>query len=482
MSENLGKRTTRGVAWSSLESFGGAALTVATTMILARLVTPEDYGLVAVLQIFVAVGLLLVESGFSTALIRLKTRTKRHESTVLAFNLAIALAIYLVIFFCSPLIASFYGNPRLTAISRVLALVMPLNALCVVQHSRLTATMRFASLFVATGIAALVSSLAAIGLALTGAGVWSLVAQQLIMWGLRAFILWIILRDAPILPRFYLAELKELFSFGWKLLVSSMISKISSGLYSMAIGRIFTVTEAGLFSKSSTLASFPAENGTSTIQRVSFPALCKLAADPKRLADATRKIITMSSWAIFPVMTTLAALAPQCIKVVLGDQWTQAAPYFAVICLAYSLYPFHSINLNILNVFGRSDLFLRLEIIKAILSLSLMIAGLYLGGIMGICVAFFLSSYICIFVNGYYSRKYSGIGIFDQLCILFPIIILSLISAAAAFCVASQIVSPLLSLSAGIATASAVYIAVSLLFFPKYKSLLYFVISHFKQK
>lgn len=468
MSDNLGKKVTHGIAWSGIESFGSAAITIATTMLLARMISPEDYGLIAVLQIFVAGGLLLVESGFSSALIRLPDRTKRHESSVLAFNITIALAIYVIIFLCAPIIASFYDNTKLISISRIFALVIPLNALCVVQHARLTSDMHFGKILVATGTASIISSVAAIILAAYGAGVWALVWQQIILWSLRAVILWVMQWRNPILPVFYIREIKELWDFGWKLLVSSLLSDVSANIYSMIIGRVFSISQAGLFSKSRTLAAFPAENSTSALQRVSYPALCRISSEPLRMKEGVLRFIGISSWLLFPVMAMLAALSPACISVVLGNQWTAAAPYFALICVGYMLYPVHSINLNVINVYGRSDLFLRLEIIKVPLSLSLIIVGMTLAGMTGICVAIIVNSLICIFINGFYSNRFSGVSLFSQLKIIISLGLLSAVSAAVAYFVSSLLSSPILSLCAGFSSGAIIYLLLTRLFTPKY--------------
>lgn len=466
MSDNLGRSVTRGLAWSGLESFGGAALTLATTMILARLVTPEDYGLIAVLQIVLTIGMLLVESGFSSAFIRLKEKTKRHESTVLAFNLSISAVIYTGIFFVAPLISSFYNNSSLTSISRIYALVIPLNALCVVQHARLSASMQFGKILTATGSASVISSLFAIWLAFEGMGVWALVYQQIMMWGTRGLFLWLLQWRSPVIPRIYGKEFKQLFDFGWKLLFSSLINSFGSSIYSFIIGKVFTIFQAGLFSKASTLASFPAQNGTDAIQRVSYPALCKLTDDPKQFTQATLRLMRMSMWIMLPVMLCLAFLSPQCVLVILGEQWVKTTPYFVLLCLAFSLYPIHSINLNILKVFGRSDIFLRLEIIKVSCSIALMVAGIVLYGIEGVCISMIFFSLICVPINGYKAGKYSGVNVKNQFGLLLPIVFFSLIASTGSYFIARLIQLPLLSLLTGLISGAAIYLLLSLFAFP----------------
>lgn len=480
MSDNLGKKVTHGIAWSSIESFGGATITIATTMILARMIAPEDYGLIAVLQIFIAAGLLLVESGFSSALIRLSNRTIRHESTVLAFNITIALVIYLIIFFCAPIISLFYGNSRLIPISRLYALVIPLNSLCVVQHARLTATMCFGKILVATGIASLLSSGVAIILASRGAGVGALVWQQLLIWGLRAAILWLIQWKNLIFPILYISELKEMWGFGWKLLISSLISDISASLYSMVIGRVFSISQAGLFSKSRTLASFPAENSTSAFQRVSYPALCTISSDSQKINTSVKRFIGISSWLLFPIMAMLAALSPACITVVLGSRWLAAAPYFSLICIGYMLYPLHSINLNIINVFGRSDLFLRLEIIKVFLSILLILGGTFIFGMIGICMALVIESFLCIFINGYYTKKFSGVSLYSQIKIIASLGIMALAASGVAYLTGYCMPSPLLSFIAGILSGGIIYLGLSYVFVPKYLTEIKTALSYLK--
>lgn len=472
MSETLGRKVTRGLAWSGLESFGGAALSLATTMVLARLVLPDEYGLIAELQIFILFGTYLVESGLSTALIRLKERTKRHEETALAFNIAIGVLIYFVIYLAAPWIASFYGMGQLCEISRIYGLIIPLNSLCVVQHARLSAAMQFGMIFAATGTATVLSSLVAIIMAWKGEGVWALVAQQLIMWGARGAILWGIQWNNPVAPRFHGKEFRELYAFGYKLLLSSFIVNLSTSFSSMIIGKVFTAGQAGLFSRARTIASYPAENGTAAVQRVSFPAMVGIAEDKAALETTTRRFIGFSSWILFPVMILLAALAPQCVEILLGSEWAESAPYFAIICLGYTLYPLHSINLNLLNVFGRSDLFLRLEIIKAVVSISLLVTGLVLGGVMGICVAFSVNSVVCIFINGHYSEKYSGIKIWTQVWMLLPSLLISIPSAVLAYWVASLVNATFLSLVTGLTAGGAIYLIISKILIPDYIGML----------
>lgn len=468
MREELGKKISRGLAWSSLESFGGAAITLATTMVLARLISPEEYGLIAILQIFISVALLLVESGFSTALIRLKQPTEKDESTAFAFNLTISLLIYGVIFLAAPFIASFYGNEELTGISRIYALVIPLNALCIVQHARLTSSMRFGALLSATGIATVLSSVVAIILAWMGRGVQALVVQQLCLWGIRGIILWWIQRKFLIIPRFHSRELKNLFGFGWKLLLSSLIAKVSGSIYTMTIGKVFTVTEAGLFFKANTLAAFPAENGTAALQRVSFPALCKIESEREKMAFTVRQLLGMSEWVMLPVMFLLASLSPQAIYIFLGKGWMEAAPFFSFICIGFAFYPINSINLNVLNVAGRSDLFLRLEIIKALLSIVFMIVGLILAGMIGICAAFALFVLMCIPINGFYSAKFCSVSIRNQIALISGPFLLASVSSCGAYLIAHIFSSPFVGFFVGASAAGIIYMLASFMFYPSY--------------
>lgn len=464
MSGNLGRRVARSMVWSFGESFGAAALALATTMVLARLISPDDFGLIAVLEIFVMTGLLFVESGFTSALVRLKERTPEQERTVLVCNLATAFLLYVALFFCAPFIGELYRSPRLPEVARWFCLVLPLNALCVVQQARLTAELRFGSLFLCTGSAAVVSSAIAIVMAVKGLGVWALVAQQLTMWSVRCLMLWGLQWRHPVIPGFSRKAFGELFGFGWKLLVASIIDKVCLSLYTMIIGRWFSVYQAGLFSKSRSLAGLPAENATSALQRVSYPTLSRVTDEKERLHLSSRVLLEMSEWFVFPAMCLLAVMASQTIEVTLGSRWLPAAPYFAIICLGYALFPMHAINLNILNACGRSDLFLRLEMIKAPLTILLMAAGALLYGMTGLCISFVVNSVACLFINSHYSGRLASCPLREQIAALIPTLICSLAACAVAYPIGVAIINPWLSLLAGVSAGLAVYLVASRIF------------------
>lgn len=401
-----------------MESFGAATVTFVTSMVLARLLSPSDFGLIAVLEIFITTGILLVESGFSSALIRLKDRTLRHEESVLACNLITASALYILIFSAAPFIARFYAQPQLCGITRLLALVLPLNALCVVQQARLSASLRFGTLFAATGIAAVVSSVTAIITAWMGAGPRALVWQQLAMWGTRTLLLWLLQWKQRLVPRLHRKALSELFGFGWKLLAASLANNLCLNLYSMIIGRFFSVSQAGLFSRAQTLAAFPARNGTDALQRVTYPAISRIREDRECVASSVIRMVSLSTWVMLFIMSWLAVMSRSVVVVIFGENWLAAAPYFSLICLGYIFYPVHAINLNILNAYGRSDLFLRLEMIKAPLGLSLAIAGILIAGVPGLCMSFLVDSALCLWINARYSRRYAGVGAGKQIGII----------------------------------------------------------------
>lgn len=457
----LGKRVARSMLWSFGENFVAAAVGIVATVILARLVEPFEFGLIAVLEVFVMTGLLFVESGFSSALIRLRERTRQQEQTALACNLIAAALLYSALFVCAPLIADLYSMPRLTAVTRVFCLVLPLNALCIVQQARLTASLRFGTLFMCTITASVVSTVVAVIMACFGFGVWALVMQQLSMWGVRCVMLWAVQWRKPVVPKFNRKAFGELFGFGWKLLVASIVDKVSTGLYSLVIGKCFGVYHAGLFSKARSLAAFPAENATAAMQRVSYPALSKITDEKERLSRSSRLLVEVAEWFVFPAMCLVAALSPQVVSLLLGDKWIAAAPYLSVICIGYALYPIHAINLNILNACGRSDLFLRLELIKVPIAVSVMILGGLFYGIMGLCLAFAINSVICLFVNGFYSKRLASLPISSQLLSLIPIVICSVVASVVAYFVASYVDVVWLSFIIGVATGAACYLCIS---------------------
>ncbi len=461
---SLALRTVKGMAWSGIETFGVAAINLLSSIILSRLLMPEEFGTIAMLQIFVMVAMVLVDSGLSSALIRKKVCTRQDEDTVLVCNVAIALALYIIIFLAAPLIARFYARPPIEAIIRLLALAIPLNALCVVQETRLIKQMRFKRLFIITGSATLLSVVLAILLAYSGEGIYALIWQQLSFAALHSGLLWLLERGRGPRFRFCSESFRELWGFGWKLLLSSLIETAYNNIFAPVIGKIFSPAMSGLYWRGASLARFPAENLTHVIQRVSYPALSSFQDDTPRLRNAFLRLLRASSALMFPIMAILIATASPLILTLFGPRWEAAGPYFRILCIALALYHIHALNLNLLQVKGRSDLFLRLEVLKKIVGVTALAISVPLG-IMAICVGSVVSSFISLIINSFYTGRLIGVGCLKQLLHIAPTLLLSAVAGTVVhLTILCLPLSPLLLSATGIAEGLAIYLALAKLF------------------
>lgn len=427
----MGAKAARGMLWNTVETAGVSGVGFIVSILLARLLTPAEFGLVAMLQIFIAVSHVLVDSGLSQALIRRTDRTSAHESTALLLNIGIAGALYLLFFFAAPLIAEFLHTPALTGVIRLLTIVIPLNALCVVQTSRLISALQFRRICFINCTAALISGAVGITLALLGFGVWALVWQQIAMWGGRAMLLWIV---SPWRGRLIFDKdaFGTMFNFGWKLLVSSLIDSIWDNIYPLIIGRFFNARLTGLYGRAQTFANYGPVTLSSMVSRVVYPVMCRLRDERERVHNAFRRLTGVISWIVFPVIAWLIASAEPLFSLVLTDKWLPAVPYFRWLCAATSLYPLHALNLGTLKVAGRSDLFLRLELEKRAIGVIMLCATIPFG-IDWMCIGLLVSSVLCFGLNAGCSRSFTGLRLPGQVRIILPVIAAAALSGVAGY-------------------------------------------------
>lgn len=378
MSNSLKQVATKGVLWSSIERFSVQGIQFVIMIIMARLLTPEDYGLVGMLTIFLAVSQSLIDSGFSQALIRKQNRTEVDNSTVFYFNIAVGLALYLLFYIFAPWVADFYGLPELSLVMRVVCLGIIFNSLAVVQRALLTVRIDFKTQAKASLIAAVISGMAGVILAYTGFGVWALVCQQLVNLGINTLLLWIFSKWKP-MRAYSWTSFRELFSFGSKLLASGLLDTTYNNIYPIVIGKVFSAGDLGHYTRAQQFSVFPSSNITGILQRVTYPVLCSIQNDIDRLRGVYRKFLKLSAYVVFPLMTGLAAVSFPFIRIVLGEKWMFCAVLLQIICFSMMWYPIHAINLNLLQVQGRSDLFLRLEIIKKSIGVIILFLTIPLG-------------------------------------------------------------------------------------------------------
>ena len=371
MPDSLRNKAAKGILWSTVERFSVQGVQFLIMIVMARLLTPHDYGLIGMLAIFIAVAQSLIDSGFSQALIRKQDRTEVDNNTVFYFNIVVSALLYLILYVSAPLVADFYNTPQLCSVMRVVCLSIIFNSLAVVQRALLTIKIDFKTQAKAALTAAVTSGVVGITMAYHGFGVWSLVTQQLFNLGINTSLLWLLSKWRP--KRLYSWQsFHELFAFGSKLLASGLLDTLYRNIYPIVIGKLFSASSLGHYSRAHQFAEFPSSNLTGIMQRVTYPVLCSIQEDDKRLEKVYRKFLKLSAFIIFPMMLGLSAVARPFIRVAIGEQWEFCAVLLQIICFSMMWYPIHAINLNLLQVKGRSDLFLRLEIIKKILGISVL--------------------------------------------------------------------------------------------------------------
>lgn len=472
MPESLKKKTVKGTIWSSLERFSVQGIQFLVMILMARILTPADYGLVGMLAIFIAVSQSLVDSGFSQALIRKQDRSEIDNSTVFYFNIGVGAILYLLLFLSAPLISDFYNEPQLTAITRVVGLSLVFNSLAVVQRALLTVKLDFKTQAKATFVGAIISGGIGITMAYTGFGVWAIVWQQISNLAVVTTLLWILSHWKPIWAYSW-TSFKELFNFGSKLLASGLLDTIYKNIYLIVIGKVFKASDLGYYTRAHQFTDFASSNITGIFQRVTYPVLSTIQDDDARLASVYRKLLKTSAFIVFPLMMGLAAVAKPMILSFLTKEWLFSAVLIPILCFSQMWHPVHAINLNLLQVKGRSDLFLKLEIIKKIIITITLCATLPFGLII-MCWGMLANSIIALVLNTYYTGKLIHLGFLKQMRDLLPTLLLSVATGAIVyFTVSSLHINSWLTLGIGVIEGISFYvIAAKLLRFSEFTELL----------
>jgi len=431
--DSLRGKAIKGVAWTALDSASGYLVTFVVGIILARILSPDDYGLIGLTGVLTAVCGCFVNAGFDKALIRKKEATDDDYSTVFVANICVSTILYVFIFACAPFIADFFDRQELTSLTRVTSIGMILSALSIVPRVRLTKRLDFKSQTKITIAVSVIRGVIGISTALLGLGVWALVIQSLVGTGLTsAFLLWI----DKWLPsfRFSLRSFKELFGFGSKILASSLLDTMWAQCYQVVIGKCYAPATLGQYARASSFSDIFSSNLTSIVQRVSYPVLSEIQDDRQRLREGYRRIIKTTMLFSFCSMLMLAAIARPMILVLIGEKWLQAADFLQIICLSAMLYPLHAINLNMLQVQGRSDLFLKLEIVKKIIAIVPILIGVFFS-IYWMLIGGVIVGLISYYVNAYYSGKFLDYNIWQQIRDVLPAFCIAMIGAIAAYAI-----------------------------------------------
>ena len=399
--------------WSFIDASGARLVQFIIGIILARLLLPEQFGLIAMLTIFMAIAQTLLDSGFGSALIQKKEITDADTSSVFFFNVILSFFLAGVLCLAAPWIAAFYGQPDLILITQAMSLVVVINSFALVQTAMLSRQVDFKTQTKVSLLAGLGSGIIGISMALNGFGVWSLVAQQVSAALFRAIFIWILSHWRPKLV-FSFHALRQMFAFGSRMLASGLLDQIFSNLYYLVIGRFFSPMALGFYYRATTLAEMPSTTLSLVVTRVSFPVFSSIQDDDARLKRALRKALCMLFFINAPIMIGLAVVAKPLVLVLLTEKWLPSVLYLQLLCVLGLLLPLHTLNLNILMSKGRSDLFLRLEIIKkAMVVLNLAIAWRW--GITAIIIGQIGVSLVAFFLNSYYTGKLLGYNAFAQM-------------------------------------------------------------------
>lgn len=471
MSDNLKVKAARGLFWSSVDRFSSQGISFVFSIFLARILDISDYGIVAMIVVFMAIAQAFVDSGFSSALIRKPDLNEEDKSTAFYFNIVVGLACYGILFIASPLITDFYDEPLLSPIIRVTGLSIIFNSLCVVQRALFTIAVDFKTQAIISLACTVISGIVGLVMAYNGYGVWALVAQSTISTFLNFVLLWLCSRWRPV-TGFSRASFRYLFNFGSKLLASGLLDTLYNNAYPIVIGKFYNSAQLGLYSRAQGYASLPSSNITGILQRVTFPVLSLMQNDDERLALNYRRLLRVSAFVVFPLMVMLAAVAAPLIRVMITSKWDGCVGFLQILSLAMMWYPIHAINLNLLQVKGRSDLFLRLEIYKKILGVLILICTIPLG-VTAMCWGLVIGSVFSLVMNTYYTGKLIKVGFFIQMKDLLPTLVNSVIMGGIAYYIVNKIDSSIISLIAACSMATAFYFTTSyLLKFPELKEVL----------
>ncbi|MBO5894398.1 MAG: lipopolysaccharide biosynthesis protein [Alistipes sp.] len=366
MATAMEHKVASGVAWSFMEKLLTMVIQMAVSIIVARALMPEDFGVMAILTFFTSVALTIVDSGFSQTLIRKASVTDGDYRSVLRFNVVMSLLLYVVLTALARPIASMYDAEAIATVAPVLFLVLPINALCVVQTVMFTREFRFALLSKIVFFSSLISGAVVVAMALLGCGIWSLVAQRLLMMGIKAAVFWYIRRWRSA-ERASMASLRSMAPFSLRLLATDLIASMYNNVAQLFIGKMYSTASLGYYSQAQKLKDLPVTSSVQAVQGVTYPALSAMAGDGERLSQGYLRIVRMLSFVLFPAMLGLVAVAPDMFRLLLGERWMPTVPYFEILALSGLCYPIAMVSYNILKTKSDGRVILWLEVVKRVI-------------------------------------------------------------------------------------------------------------------
>lgn len=461
MSESLKKQAVNGIAWTSVERFAQQIIQFVLGVAIARVLSPADYGIVGMTAIFFAIANTFIDSGFGGALIQKQDRNEDDYSTCFYFNIFVSVVLFGIIYLCSPAIATFYRTPILCDVTRVLSLTIVINSFGISQNAKLTAELKFKAMAMITISSQLATGILGLYMAYTGWGVWALVFQQIFGSLLRLILIECYLKWIP-KRRFSKDSFHHLFSFGSKILCSSIINTIYDNIYTLVIGRVFSPKDVGYYNRGNQFASLPANTILGIFMKVAYPLMSEVQNDTDKLRRAYKKFLRVPLFVLWPILFGLMALAKPLILLLLGEKWLPCVPLLQVLCIGFFFDPLTHINLNILYVKGRTDLVLKLELIKKPIAFAILFGMIPLG-LWWLCFGRAIYGFIAYCFNCYYTQKFINFGFWRQMYYNVPVLIKSGIMGGLCYSCNFIFDNPWLQLFVGFAVGILSYFAMALI-------------------
>ncbi len=443
--------------WRFAERCGAQGVTFIVSIVLARLLDPEIYGTVALVTVFTTIMQVFVDSGMGNALIQKKNADDLDFSSVFYFNITVCSVLYLIMFLSAPWIAAFYQMPDLTPVIRVLSLTLIISGVKNIQQAYVSKNLLFKRFFFATLGGTIGAAIVGIVMAYLGFGVWALVAQMLFNTAMDTLILWITVKWRP-KKMFSFERLKGLFSFGWKLLVSSLLDTVYNDLRSLIIGKMYTSGDLAQYNQGEKFPKLIVTNINNSIDSVLLPTMSSEQDNLERVKIMTRRAIKTSTYVMMPFMAGLAVCAETIVRLILTEKWLPCVPFLRIFCFSYAFYPIHTANLNAIKSLGRSDLFLKLEIIKKIVGLISIFISMWFG-VLAMAYSMLIISVISQVINSWPNKKLLNYSYLTQLRDITPQIALSLAMGGIVYCIQFLHLNPVLTLILQVFTGVVIYIS-----------------------
>lgn len=461
MNSSLKSKAVSGVIWTSIERFGTYFIQLIIGIVIARMLSPDDFGIIGMTAIFMAIANTLLDSGFGNALIQNRERNETDYSTAFYFNTIVGIILYFLLYFSSPLIAEFYKTPILIPVCRVIGFSLILNSLTIPQTAKLTAEFKFKELSFTTIITQTVTGIIAIIAAYYGAGVWALVLQNVSSCLLRIFLIEYFTRWKPT-KKFSVSSFKKMFSFGSKILCSGIINTIYNNLYTLVIGRIYTPTQVGYYTQGDKFAVLPSTTLLQVVMKVAYPLMAEIQDDTDKLKVAYKKFLRLPIFILYPVLTGLIVYAHPLIYILLGEKWLPTVPILQILCMGSFFDPLTHINLNILYVKGRTDLVLKLEVIKKSIAFLILFTMIPFG-LWWLCAGRVFYGFIAYIINCHYTARYINFGFWQQMKYNIPVIAKSLLMGGICYSITFIECQPIVQLTIGTIVGFTTYLLIAII-------------------